>query len=238
MAKLLIEIGCEELPAWACAQALRQLPGLCEGTVGIAPVRTLATARRLAMLFDDVAEQSPSRWVKGPPVALREKAAAGFAKRHGIAAEELEERDGFLGVEVSGWELAESLPGHVDEIVRGLSFGKSMRWDESGLRFPRPVRWRLALVGDRVLVGEGSRGHRFRSGPVEIPSVDSYEETLRKAGVEPDQDKRLAAITAALDELGEWTDPANVLAEVVYLVESPLVIGCSFDERHLQLPKS
>jgi glycyl-tRNA synthetase beta chain len=238
MAKLLIEVGCEELPAWACAQASGQLPRLCEATVGVEPTKVLVTARRLAMVFDDVAETSPSQWVKGPPVDLREKAAAGFAKRHGVAVEELEEREGFLGVETPGRELADALPANVDEIVRGLAFGKSMRWDDSGLRFPRPIRWRLALIDERTVVGDRSQGHRFTSGPIEIPSVDAYEETLRKAGVETDQGARLNMIRSGLDELGEWSDPGNVLAEVVYLVEWPLVIGCSFDERHLQLPKS
>jgi glycyl-tRNA synthetase beta chain len=236
MATLLIEIGCEELPARACAQALSQLPKLAEDALGIAPSRVLVTPRRLAVLFDDVPERTEDQWIQGPPVALADKAAAGFAKRHGIAAEDLEERDGHLGVEKPGQPMAEVLPDRVDAIVRGLRFAKPMRWDDSGLQFPRPVRWRLVLLGDEKVVGETSYGHRFTSGAVEIPSAGEYLETMRAAGVEPDQEQRLDAITMALSDLGEWSDPGNALGEVVYLVESPVVFEGRFDERYLQLP--
>ena len=67
--------------------------------------------------------------------------AAGFAKRHNVAVEDLEERDGFLGVVSQRQSLSEVLPGQLDELIRGLRFGKTMRWDESGRRFPRPIRW-------------------------------------------------------------------------------------------------
>jgi glycyl-tRNA synthetase beta chain len=237
MATLLIEIGCEELPASACAQAPRQLRHLSQATVGVEPSRILITPRRLAMLFDDVSERTPDEWVKGPPAEMAEKAAAGFAKRHGVSPDDLEERDGFLGVEIPGRPLADALREHVDAIIRGLAFTKSMRWNNSGLRFARPVRWKLGVLDDRVLLGDGSYGHRFRSGPIEIPSAEAYEETLRQADVEPDQDKRLNMITRALSDLGTWRDPGNILGEVVYLVEWPLVIDGRFDERYLQLPR-
>jgi glycyl-tRNA synthetase beta chain len=236
MATLLIEIGCEELPASACREAERQLPALAGRVLGIEPTQVLVTARRLSVVAEDVPEQTADQWVKGPPVAMREQAAAGFAKRHGIAVDELEERDGFLGVVVAGKPLAEVLPGQVDELVRGLGFSKTMRWDDAGLRFPRPVRWRLAMLNATRIVGERSYGHRFTSGPIEIADAAGYAEALRAHGVEPDSEERRRQIVAALDGLGEWSDPNRALAEVVYLVESPVVLDCSFDERYLQLP--
>ena len=236
MATLLIEIGCEELPASACREAERQLPELARRVLGVEPSKVLVTPRRLAVLAEDVPEQTADQWVKGPPVAMREKAAGGFAKRHGVAAEELEERDGFLGVAVAGKPLAEVLPDQVDELVRGLAFSKTMRWERNGLRFPRPVRWRLAMLNSTRIVGERSYGHRFSSGPIEIADAAGYAEALRASEVEPDSEERRKQIVAALDGLGDWTDPHGVLAEVVYLVESRVVLDCSFDERYLQLP--
>lgn len=236
MATLLIEIGCEELPAAACAQASRQLPKLAEEALGLAPSQVLITPRRLVALFDDVPEHTEDRWIQGPPVALAEKAAAGFAKRHGIGADDLEEREGHLGVEKPGQPMAEVLPAQVDAIIRGFRFSKSMRWDDSGLQFARPVRWTLVMLGDQRVMGDTSHGHRFTSGPVQVPSAGEYVETMRSAGVELDQQERLDTITRSLDELGEWSDPGNVLGEVVYLVESPLVIDGRFDERYRQLP--
>jgi glycyl-tRNA synthetase beta chain len=236
MATLLIEIGCEELPASACVQGVSQLPKLAEDALGCAPSQVLATPRRLIALFEDMPERTQDQWIKGPPVAMTEKAAAGFAKRHGIRVEDLEEREGYLGVEKPGQPMAEVLPEQIDAIIRGFRFWKSMRWDESGLRFARPVRWKLVMLGDLKVIGSTSYGHRFTSGAVDIPSADAYIETMRSVEVEPDQDKRLNAITRALSDFGEWSDPGKVLGEVVYLVESPLTIEGRFDERYLQLP--
>jgi glycyl-tRNA synthetase beta chain len=237
MATLLVEIGCEELPAGACREALTQLPAAAEQALGVAPTQVLITPRRLAVLVDDVPARTPDRWVKGPPVNMAEKAAAGFAKRHGVAVEELQERDGFLGVEVRGKPLEEVLPEQVDALVNSLSFSKTMRWDNSGLRFPRPVRWRLAMVDAKTIVGDTTFGHRFASGPADVPDASAYLETLRAADVEPDQDARRAQIVQSLDELGGWSDPNGVLEEVVFLVEHPVVIDGRFDERYLQLPR-
>jgi glycyl-tRNA synthetase beta chain len=237
MATLLIEIGCEELPASACREAEAQLPALALRALGAEPARVLVTPRRLALLVEDVPERTPDEWLKGPPVKMREQAAAGFAKRHGVAVEELQERDGFLGVEVSGQPLAEVLPEQVETIIRGLAFSKTMRWDDSGLRFPRPVRWRLAMVDGDAVVGEATFGHRFRSGRLDVPEASAYVETLRSADVEPDSAERRRQIVAGLDGLGEWSDPNGVLDEVVFLVELPVVIDGRFDERYLQLPR-
>jgi len=146
MPSLLLEIGCEELPAGACREAEAQLPELARAHIGTAPSQLFVGPRRLAFLIDDLTERTADAWVKGPPENLRDRAAAGFAKKHGVAVDELELRDGFLGVTVPGREFREVLPEQIDRIVRGFSFTKSMRWDESGIRFARPVRWVLACA--------------------------------------------------------------------------------------------
>jgi glycyl-tRNA synthetase beta chain len=237
MASLLLEIGCEELPAGACYEAEQQLPALAEREFGAAPDRLFIGPRRLALRFDGLAEKTPDEWIKGPPLELREKAAAGFAKKHGVGVDELVERDGFLGVERPGRPLREVVPDRLDAIVRGLSFSKSMRWDDSGIRFARPVRWTLAKLGSETVLGTTTFGHRFRAGAVDIPDAGSYEERLRDAGVEPEAEERRRQIVAGLDAIGGWSDPAGVLAEVVHLVESVRVLEGSFDERFLQLPE-
>jgi glycyl-tRNA synthetase beta chain len=237
MASLLLEIGCEELPAGACREAAEQLPALADRELGRAPDKVFVGPRRLALLFEEVPERTADEWVKGPPVDLKERAAAGFAKKQGVAVEDLVERDGFLGVERPGRPLKDVVPDRLDAIVRGLSFSKSMRWDDSGVRFARPVRWTLAKLDGETVVGESSFGHRFASGPIEIPHAREYEERLREAGVEPDAERRREQIVEGLDAIGGWSDPGGVLAEVVHLVESVAVLEGSFDERFLQLPE-
>ena len=237
MPTLLLEIGCEELPAGACREAEAQLPVLSERALGAAPTQVFVGPRRLALLLEDVSERTADEWIKGPPEALAEKAAAGFAKKHGVRAEDLVVRDGFLGVERPGQSLPDVLPERIEAIVRGLAFSKSMRWEDSGLRFARPVRWRLAKLGEETVVGETSFGHRFTHGAVEIPHAQEYADRLRQAEVEPDAAERRRQIVAGLDSIGGWDDPAGALEEVVYLVEKVVVLEGSFDERFLQLPE-
>ncbi len=231
MPTLLFEIGCEELPASACREAAAQLPALCVEHLGAEPAELYIGPRRLAVIVHDVSGEAAPEWVKGPPVALREKAAAGFAKRYGVTADELEERDGFLGVEIPGRPLAERLAAVLD----ALAFSKSMQWEADGLRFARPVRWVCARLDEAVVLGDGaSYGHRFTSGKIEIPSAQSYAETLRSHGVEPDAAERRRQIVEALPD--GWRDPLAKLEEVVYLAESVAVLEGRFDERFLVLP--
>jgi tetrameric-type glycyl-tRNA synthetase beta subunit len=136
------------------------------------------------------------------------------------------------------------LPDALAQVVRGLSFPKTMRWDGRGLRFARPVRWLCAKLDGETIgfdlaglrAGGTSRGRRFVSGDVEIPTASEYGERLRDAGVEPDQAVRRDEIARALDDLGRWSDPHGVLDEVVHLVERPLVLTGEYDERFLELP--
>ena len=243
MPSLLFEIGCEELPASACREAERELsrrwlPAFGgEGAVLVGP-------RRIALHATALPKREPDEWIKGPPEHLRDKAAAGFARKHGVSVKKLKVRDGFLGLVQPGRPLAEALPERLREMVTELAFSKSMVWEAGGLRFSRPVRWLCAKLDGETIelevagvrAGGRSHGHRFAHGEVDVPHADSYTDALRGAGVEPDQEARRRLIVEGLDEIGGWSDPAGVLEEVVYLVESPVVLAGRFDERFLELP--
>ena len=253
---LLFEIGCEELPASACREAESQLPGLVRRHVGPeGDLRVLVGPRRLAVLLEGVPEREPDRVERkrGPAedVAFSEageptRAAEGFARANGLRVDELERADGFVWVvtRIEGRPRADVLPDALAAVVRGLSFSKSMRWDGGGLRFSRPVRWLCAKLDERTLEldlqgipSSGvSYGHRFTAGETEIARASEYAERLREAGVEPDHGVRRAEILRALDDLGDWSDPQGVLDEVVHLVERPLVVAGSYDDRFLDLP--
>jgi glycyl-tRNA synthetase beta chain len=244
MPTLLLEIGCEEMPAAACMEAGLQLPELAREHLGVTPDELFIGPRRLAFPAR-VPDRTADAWVKGPPEELREKAAAGFAKKRGVSVDELTVRDGFLGLELPGQPIADVLPERLAAIVRGLQFGKSMTWG-AGFRFARPVRWICAKLDDATIEvdlpgipsGGSSFGHRStHPGAVEIPTAGRYLDVLRAAGVEPDRAVRFERIVAGLDALGPWSDPSDKLDEVVYLVEWPRVQEGSFDERFLRLPE-
>ena len=158
--------------------------------------------RRIALIVEDLPERTPDEWVQGPPEHLREKAAAGFARKHGVTADDLEVRDGFLGVVVPGRPLEEALRNSW-RTSSAASRSRS-RWCGEG----RPAFLAAgapALHEARNANGRGRRrghpvrgetlGHRFR-GRVEIPSADEYVDVLRKAGVEPDPEERRTQIVS------------------------------------------
>ncbi|HEU0193234.1 MAG TPA: glycine--tRNA ligase subunit beta [Gaiellales bacterium] len=252
MPDLLIEIGCEELPAVACREAERQLAPLCrEGLareeVEPAEVRVYVAPRRLAVVAAGLPAQRPARRSeqRGPRSDAPEQARSGFARKHGLEPEALTDRDGFLwaisdGAPTPLGELAQPL---LDGILRGLHFSKSMRWD--GGRFSRPVRWLVCKVDGEVapvtafglIAGAGSEGRREGGGAVDVGSAATYLDDLRSVQAMADAGERRQRIEAGLEQVAGWADPLAKLDEVVYLVEWPSVLSGSFDERFLALPQ-
>jgi glycyl-tRNA synthetase beta chain len=252
MPDLLIEIGCEELPASACRDAEQQLPGLLGDALAAAglpaeAVRVHVAPRRLVAIGEGLPGErvSAGSEQRGPRADAPEQSRAGFARKHGLAVEQLVERDGFVWATVAPATAAaaELVGAVVAEVVSGLQFAKTMRWD--GGRFSRPVRWLVVKLGDElvdvtllgVTAGEESHGHRTAGGEVRIGSAASYLEDVRGVWVVADAAERRELIERGLDQAGEWIDPMATLDEVVYLVEWPLVLEGRFDERYLELPE-
>ncbi|MDE2882476.1 MAG: glycine--tRNA ligase subunit beta [Acidobacteriota bacterium] len=173
--ELLIEIGCEEIPAdWVEDLAAEFAKGVSEGLEGerliVEAVRPHSTARRLVVQGTGVAnaQEDQVRDVLGPPWQLAKdseggwsRAAVGFARRHGIGDNDFDSRlrrvakprGEYLGVRqvVPGRKTLEILPGILENALRSLDIPKSMNWDASigGKPFPfaRPIRWIVALFG-------------------------------------------------------------------------------------------
>ena len=125
-----------------------------------------------------------------------------------------------------------------------------MRWDN--LRFARPIRWLVALLGDKVVdfeldtlrSGRQTYGHRsLNPGPVELSSAsfEGYIEGLQRVNVLVDPEVRRKEIENQVTEIlkaeGCLTviDP-ELLDTVNFLVENPQAIMGSFSESHLALP--
>ncbi|NIO03204.1 MAG: glycine--tRNA ligase subunit beta, partial [Proteobacteria bacterium] len=142
---------------------------------------------------------------KGHPT----KPAEGFAKAQGVRVEELEtvttEKGDYLCAvrRQKGEKTAVVLRGRIPNLIRSLSFMKSMRWGSSSLRFVRPIHWILALFGgevipfriDRIESGDLTYGHRFmHSGGFKVRGFDDYLKKLRKASVIVDEEERKGMI--------------------------------------------
>lgn len=228
MPDLLIEIGCEELPASACREAIAQVPGLMAQALAAArlPEReatVMVAPRRIAVHVPDLPEAREGRTaeVRGPAQQAAfdadgtpTKAAEGFARGQGVTAADLvvKEDGGRAFVyalrEEPAADTADLVPELARAVLEGIRFGKNMRWGSGdGLRFSRPVRWLVAKLGDRtvefelqgLVSGGTSRGHRFLGGDAEIPDPAGYREALRGQGVVADHVERRAEIVAGLD---------------------------------------
>ncbi len=268
---LLLEIGVEELPAQICPLALAQLQSrgeqmLRELRLEFAATRVCGTPRRIALLVTGVADRQADSTVvvRGPARAAafdREgrptAAAAGFARGQGVAVEDLvaESHGGreylFAKRRQDGRPAPEVLCLQLPVLVASLEFGRTMRWGSGEFRFPRPIRWLVALWGTEVLqlevagiaAGRTSYGHRtLHPGPVEIPAPEAYLDTLRAVGVLADVEERRARIragvAAAAQEVGcRPRENPELLDEVTQINEWPTAFVGRFDPAALSVPE-
>jgi glycyl-tRNA synthetase beta chain len=269
---LVFEIGTEELPAsslqpaveWMAAEINKALDDARlngEGEGQRANVATFATPRRLALIVTAIAEKAPDvrRKLSGPPAkqALQggkwTKAAEGFARKAGVPVDALRIESDRVVVEqhVRGQTASEALPPILEQIIRGIPFRKSMRWDALETdAFARPVHWIGATLDGKPLSvkfadvqsAPKTRGHRF-AAPQEfpLPSAKDYVASLRKAHVLADwaeRSKRIAEeVAGAAREAGGVPRPDPELLETVTgLVEEPFGVTGHFEREFLQLP--
>lgn len=270
----LLEIGVEELPYQFVAPALGALAESAERLfnarrLGHGSVTTVGTPRRLVLVVHQVASRQhpaekeamgPSKTVAFDQAGQPTKAALGFAASQGVPVSELEVRATPKGDYVfavkrePGRQTAALLPDLLSELIGGLSFPKSMKWNASGARFARPVRWLMALYGGRIVpvewgglkAGNRTWGHRFvgSGNPQGLVVKDwkSYVSTLERNGVIPDQEKRRAMILAQLNRLaasakGQLHRDEALIEQAVFTVEFPQAILGSFNPHYLSLPK-
>jgi len=176
--ELLIEIGCEELPAGWLPGLTRQVAvhldaRLKEARLDTdAPAESYSTPRRLTARVAKLAERQTDHeeLVTGPPVSAAYKpdgeptpAAAGFARKYGVEIGALERSETAKGVYLAyrvrqrGKATVDVLSDVMGGLLRDLTFPKQMRWDaylEDGkgeLVFARPIRWLILLYGGRVV---------------------------------------------------------------------------------------
>lgn len=273
MATFLLEVGTEELPASFLDDAFDQwrsrIPtSLDEQFLTPESVEVYGTPRRLAVLINGLPDRQPDREeeAKGPPAQAAfkngkpTKAAEGFARSRGVDVSALEVRQTdkgefvFVQLNIPGRPTAEILTELVPEWITKLEGKRFMRWGDGDLRFPRPIRWLVALLDDAVLPitlvngsetctsDRHSQGHRILSpGIIEIPSASAYLDCLQQAHIEVDPQHRKATIQkqaqAAAAKIGGVASISDsLLQEVVNLVESPTIVVGQFDGDFLEIP--
>ncbi len=263
---VLLEIGTEEIPARFMSGILAQMKEkateiLNDEKITFSEINSYGTPRRLVLQIKEIAAQQEDMTEinKGPSVSIAfdaegkpTKAAQGFARGQGIDVNDLVTRDNYVFAEIQhkGDNTEDLLPSLFTAFIQQLQFPKSMRWGTQKMRFARPIRWLVALYGDKILsfeiagvkAGNRSRGHRFLgSDDVLIPDADSYWEIMRSEYVIVNQEERRTLIRDALNKIAAENNAIvlhdeDLLEEVVHLVEYPTVLCGSFDEKYLALP--
>lgn len=263
----LVELGTEELPPKALAKLAEAFcagieKGLKDAGLDFAKAQAYAAPRRLAVLVEQLATQQPDRSINldGPPMQAAfdadgepTQAALGFARKCGVDLAEIDRSGPKLKFSrtIEGQPATQLLPGIVEASLNDLPIPKRMRWAARKEEFVRPTQWLVMLFGEQVIdceilaqrAGRESRGHRFHSpGQVHISKPSSYLEDLRGAHVIADFAERRELIAKRVEQLaaeqnGTAIVPPALLDEVTALVEWPVPLVCSFEERFLEVPQ-
>ncbi len=225
-----------------------------------------AAPRRLAININQLALAQADKVVekRGPAVAQAfdadgnpTKAAMGWARGNGITVEQADRLKTDKGewllhqAKVVGVETKSLIAAMAQRSLDKLPIPKPMRWGNNTTQFIRPVHTVTMLLGSEVVEGELLgiksdriiRGHRFMGKPsFELDHADNYLSALKEQGkVEADYAVRKAQIKAdaeaAAAKIGGVADlEDDLLEEVTSLVEWPVVLTASFEEKFLDVP--
>jgi len=228
MAKLLLELRSEEIPARMQPRAAEDLTrliqtGLKAANLDFAAVEAFATPRRITLVVSGLPAAQPDRTEerKGPRVDAPEKAIEGFLRSAGLESlDQCERRDTPKGAvwfavrAVKGRATAEVLPDVIMETIRGLSWPKSMRFARQQFRWVRPLCGIVAVFDGKALDGsldlgggdtldftDTTIGHRFLAPePFRFADLDEYRAALKERFVILDPAARRDRIVAGLAE--------------------------------------
>ncbi|MBW0279435.1 glycine--tRNA ligase subunit beta [Shewanella xiamenensis] len=224
-----------------------------------------AAPRRLAINVTELAIAQADKIVekRGPAVSSAfdaegkpTKASEGWARGNGITVDQAErlvtDKGEWLvyNAKVEGVETKSLIAAMAQRALDKLPIPKPMRWGSSKTQFIRPVHTATMLLGSELIEGEllgiksarNVRGHRFMGTGFELDHADNYLTLLKEKGkVIADYESRKALIKAdaekAAAKIGGTADiEDDLLEEVTSLVEWPVVLTASFEEKFLNVP--
>ncbi len=263
MAKLLLELLSEEIPARMQARASADLAqlvgdGLAKQGLTFEAPQAFATPRRLVLVIEELPVATPdiAEERRGPRVGAPEQALEGFLKGAGVTLDQCEQRDTgkgifyFAVIQKTGRPTAEVIKEVVEQTMAAFPWPKSMRWGTGTVRWVRPLQSILCLFDGKVVpvafggltAADQSHGHRFLApDPFGASNATAYLCKLAEAKVMLDPAERRDTILrqaheAAAAEGLVLKEDEGLLAEVTGLVEWPTVMVGSFDEAFMDVP--
>ena len=212
----------------------------------------------------DVREERKGPRVGAPDAAVQGflKAAGLSSLDQATIVSDPKKGDSYVAIiEKPGQETVAAIAEIVPAVVRAFPWPKSMRWGKASaagasLRWVRPLHSILCTFGaaetedpeivpfevDGIVSGNTTYGHRFHApGPITVKRLDDYVTSLEKAKVVLDADRRKEIILTDARNLAfaqglDLVEDEGLLEEVAGLVEWPVVLMGSFEERFLDIP--
>lgn len=263
MPELLLELFSEEIPArmqQKAADDLRQMVtnALVEAGLTYEGAQGHGGARRIVLSVEglnakaaDVAEER-----KGPRVDAPQPAIDGFLKSTGLSLDQLKVQDDKKGkfylavMRKPGRAATDIIAEVVPEVIRKFPWAKSMRWGSGSMRWVRPLHGIVCTFDgevvpfeiDGIASGNVTRGHRVMGAQhIEVRRFEDYAEKLNKAFVIVDAHARVETIRTEARNLAfaqglELIEDEGLLKETAGLVEWPVVLMGSFDDKFLAVP--
>ncbi|EJO34048.1 glycine--tRNA ligase subunit beta [Acinetobacter radioresistens] len=240
--------------------------GLKDAGLAFDSIEAYAAPRRLALKIvnvDGVQADTQKRF-DGPAVQAAydaegkpTKALEGFMRGQGISIDQVStfqagkvEKVCYLK-DVKGQSLDVLLPQILQTALDHLPVAKRMRSAASRTEFVRPVKWVVLLKDDQVIdatiqdhtAANVTYGHRFHApDAITLANADAYLDALRAAKVVASFEERQAIIDQQVKALADEVNaiaivPADLRDEVTALVEWPVALRASFEERFLAVPQ-
>ena len=271
MSRYLLEIGVEEIPSSYVYNTKVQLKEkfeklLNDNKLTYDSVNVESTPRRFAIFIENINSSTNDEIisVKGPSKAIAfdedgnpSRALQGFLKGQNKTVEDVIIKDFngsdyvFVESKEESKSAADVLRDNVYELVKSISFPRSMRWGGKSIRWARPIRYFLSLLDDEILkfdaegirVSNITKGHRsLGSDHIVVDKIENYEKLLRENYVILSYKERRDIILRGLNKHdmekgGEYMKDEELLDEIINIVEYPTVLIGDIDQKYLSLPK-
>ena len=271
MSRYLLEIGVEEIPSSYVYKTKVQLKEkfeklLNDNKLTYDSVNVESTPRRFAIFIENINSSTNDEIisVKGPSKAIAfdengnpSRALQGFLKGQNKEVSDVIIKDFngsdyvFVECKEESKSVADVLRDNVYELVKSISFPRSMRWGGKSIRWARPIRYFLSLLDDEILkfdaegirVSNITKGHRsLGSDHIVVDKIENYEKLLRENYVILSYKERRDIILRGLNKHdmekgGEYMKDDELLDEIINIVEYPTVLIGDIDQKYLSLPK-
>ncbi|MCX7957042.1 MAG: glycine--tRNA ligase subunit beta [Endomicrobia bacterium] len=272
----LIEVYTEELPP-SCIEEIKNQSGellndiFNKNRVDYKTFKIYVTPVRIVIYVESVNEftKKEIQEIIGPSINVGIKngeftlAAIGFAKKYNVELKDLfikeTEKGKFLCIKkfLGGESFKKSIENIFNDYIKSIKFPKTMVWEDTKFKFPRPIRNILVIYGDEIIKIKfssivstnftfGIKTHPIKRLKIDshkdISKVDSYFELIKRECIILDDKKRLELLLKSIESITlrkklKYENEPKFINEIISIIEYPSCVLCEFPEEFLRLPE-